>query len=83
LVVSQMWVSISFSNVFNKKEERFIGWKSLGEKYGLADLWVGRDVLSALCSWALKNKSGPVDLKGLKELIAHLMRSRFQILSTL
>jgi len=50
---------------------------------GLADLWVGRDVLSVLCSWALKVKSGPVDLKGLKELIAHLMRSRFQILSIL
>jgi len=36
---------------------------------------------SVRCSWAGKSPSGPEDLNGLKELIAHLMRSGFEILA--
>jgi len=43
----------------------------------------GRYIFSVRYSWAGKNPSGPGDLKGLKDLIAHLMRSGFQILSIL
>jgi len=35
----------------------------------------GRDI-SSVPGWAGKNPSGPRDLKGLKELVAHLMRNR-------
>jgi len=36
-----------------------------------------------VCVVAGKNPSGPEDLKGLKELTAHLMRSVFEMLSML
>jgi len=42
-----------------------------------------RDISSVRCSWEAKNPSGPGDLKGLKELIAHLMRPGFVMLSML
>jgi len=35
----------------------------------------GRDI-SSVPGWAGKNPSAPGDLKGLKELIVHLMRNR-------
>jgi len=40
----------------------------------------GREISSVRCSWAGKNPSGPA---GLKELIDHLMRSGFEMLSML
>jgi len=43
----------------------------------------GRDVYIVLCSEAGKNPSGSGDLKGLKEFIAHLMRSGFEMLAML
>jgi len=109
-MVSLIWMSISLSRVFNKKEERLIGRKSFGlvweglPAFGikitltsnyLVGMWFstrqpwktavsqGRDISSVRCSWAGNNPYGPGDLKGLKELIAHLMRSGFEMLSML
>jgi len=110
LMVSLIWISISLSRVFNKKEERLIvrkffalvweGLPAFGIKITLTSshlvgMWLrarqqwkmavsqGRDISSARCSWAGKNPSGPGYLRGLKELIAHLMRSAFEMLSIL
>jgi len=49
-----------------------------GLEHGSLGRWLSaRDISRVRCSWAGKNPSGPGDLKGLKELIAHLMRSGF------
>jgi len=111
-MVSLIWMSVSLSRVFKKKEERLIGRKSFGlvweglPAFGikitltsshLVGMWFrtrqpwkmavsrgkGYIVASARCSWGGKNPSGPGDLKGLKELIAHLMWSGLEMLSML
>jgi len=98
LVVSLMWVSFSLFRVFNKKwgdvgavlwckyyftSSHLDGkWLSARQPWNMAASQ-GRDVFSVRCSWAGKNPLGPGDLKGLEELIAHLMRSGFKMLSLL
>jgi len=56
----------------------------IGLEQGSRERWLSARVdIYSVSVVAGKNPSGPGDLKGFKELIAHLMRSGFQILSIL